>query len=108
VEDVAFVAGFGIRCVAEQKNLAEIAGRGVQAVGSRGERSHLIGFRLKQFDIVFATADFKNLAAVSSSGEQVAVRTESERVHEIIVGAPYERGRAIGRNFVDFRSAGNS
>src|SRR5947207_13010032 len=60
VEHVAFVGAVGIGRVAQQKNLSQIAGRGVETSGSCCEGGHLIGFGFGELGVNSAASRLEN------------------------------------------------
>ena len=88
VEHVAFVGAVGIGRVAQQKNLSQIAGRGVETSGSCCEGGHLIGFGFGELGVNSAASDLENLTLVPGPGQQAAFLGEGERIDEVVARTP--------------------
>src|SRR5207245_7582088 len=92
----------------EKKNLAEIAGRSVEASGgSAGESCDLVGDRFDQFGVIFPGRDLKNLTLVTRACQQVSVLIEGQRVNQVVARSPQACGRSVGSEFVDFGAPWN-
>ena len=89
VEDIAFVSALRLGTGSKQKNLAQVAPRGVEpSAGSSSEGGDLRGAGLHQIGEVVNAVDGKNVTAVAGSCDEAPALIEPESVDEIFVRSP--------------------
>ena len=106
IEHVALVTALGIGSFAQNENLPQVAGRGIERATRRlSECGHLICASFDQFRIIVTFVDFKDFALIPRSCQQVPLSIECQCIRQVIARTPQSQRRTIGRDFVADQNA---